>query len=38
MSLPRHPDDNSQEAQYDRLYQENLQRAREEARSRQELE
>jgi Zn-dependent protease with chaperone function len=37
-SLPRHPDDNSQEAQYDRLYQENLQRAREEARSRQKLE
>ncbi len=37
-SLPRHPDENSQEAQYDRLYQESLQRAREEARARQELE
>jgi len=37
-SLPRHADENSQEAQYDRLYQENLKRAREEARFRQELE
>ena len=37
-SLPRHADENSQEAQYDRLYEENLKRAREEARSRQELE
>jgi len=37
-SLPRHADENSQEAQYDRVYEENLKRAREEARSRQELE
>lgn len=37
-SLPRQPVENAQEAKYDRLYQENLQRAREEARARQELE
>jgi Zn-dependent protease with chaperone function len=37
-SLPRQPDENSREAQYDQLYEENLKRAREEARARQELE
>jgi Zn-dependent protease with chaperone function len=37
-SLPRQLDENSQEAQYDRLYEENLRRARVEAKARQELE
>jgi hypothetical protein len=37
-SLPRQPDDTSREAQFDRLYEENLRRARAEAKARQELE
>jgi len=37
-SLPRPADDTSQEVQYDRLYEENLQRAREAAKARGELE
>jgi Zn-dependent protease with chaperone function len=37
-SLPRHTDETSQEVQFDRLYEENLRRARAEAKARQELE
>jgi Zn-dependent protease with chaperone function len=37
-SLPRQTDETSQEKQYERLYEENVQRAREEAKARGELE
>jgi Zn-dependent protease with chaperone function len=37
-SLPRQPHENSREAQYDRLYEENLRRARIEAKTREDLE
>jgi len=37
-SLPRQPDDYSQEAKYDHLYEENIRRAREQAKARGELE
>ncbi len=37
-SLPRHADENPQEVKYDHLYEENVRRAREEAKARGELE
>jgi Zn-dependent protease with chaperone function len=37
-SLPRQPDENSREAQYDRLYEASLRRARVEAKTREKLE
>jgi Zn-dependent protease with chaperone function len=37
-SLPRQPDENSRESQYDRLYQESLRRARIEAKAREDLQ
>jgi Zn-dependent protease with chaperone function len=37
-SLPRQPHENSRESQYDRLYEENLRRARIEAKTREDLE
>ena len=37
-SLPRQPDENSREAQYDRLYEASLRRARAEAKTREKLE